>query len=161
MTTALHRLSTAVGVALGAASVIASMGGCGGPRGSLEQLSVTQYRYNVDESGNIVRVLGVVRNSAEERTPTADIVVTLVGRTGAEKGQNRTELPSLDGGAEHRFALGVTAHGRVEDVQISIVPRGALLEGETEGDTGGDAPANADAPDNAGGQSDASEREGD
>lgn len=157
MTTALHRLSTVVGVALGAASVIASMGGCGGPRGSLEQLSVTQYRYNVDESGNIVRVLGVVRNSAEERTPAADIVVTLVGRTGAEKGQNRTELPSLDGGAEHRFTLGVTAHGRVEDVQISIVPRGALLEGETEGE----APANADAPDNAGEQSDASEQEGD
>lgn len=179
-----HNRSMTICALLSAVCAVALLTGCGGPKGTLDQLSVTQYRYNLDEAGSVARVVGVARNTGEERTPAADIVVTLVGRTGAHKGQNRAELPSLDGGAEHRFALGVTAHGRVEDVHISIVPRGALLEGETAGGadgetaggadgeteggaeagadaaSGGGAPANADATTDAGDQSDAGAQEG-
>lgn len=115
---------------LTATLVVGLAGGCGGPRGSLDQLSVTQYRYNVDEGDGVVRVVGVVRNTGEERTPPADVVVTLVGRTGAQKGQNRTELPALAGGAQRRFALSVTPHGRVDDVRIAIVARGGLVGDE-------------------------------
>jgi len=141
----LRGLSTIIGAVLGATCVVALVGGCGGPQGSLDQLSVTQYRYNVDESGSIVRVLGVVRNTGEERTPAAEVVVTLVGRTGSMKGQNRTDLPSLEGGGQHRFALGVTTHGRVDEVDITIVPRGAELEGEAGAESDDAAPENAAA----------------
>lgn len=149
--------------ALSALCVVVLAAGCGGPQGSLDQVSVTQYRYNVDEAGNVVRVIGVARNTGEERTPAADVVVTLVGRTGSMKGQNRAELPSLEGGAEHRFALGVTAHGRVEDLQITIVPRGEQLPGEGEAAEGESAaPGNEAATNSEGGaQSGADAQESD
>lgn len=149
----LHSSAMIIWATLSTACAIVLPGGCGGPKGSLDQLAVIQYRYNVDDAGSVVRVVGMVRNRGEERTPAADVVVTLVGRTGSMKGQNRVELPSLAGGAEHRFAVAVTAHGRVDDVEIEIVPRGDQLPdegataGEESGAPGGAAAGNAAADD--------------
>ncbi len=117
--------------------------GCSGPKGALEQISVTQYRYNVDEDNNVVRVIGRARNGGEERTPEGEIVITLHGRTGSLKGSNRTELPSLEAGEEHRFSLAITSHGKVESVDIAIVPPGTASADEA-----------AEADDEAGGVGD-------
>ncbi|MGD9496297.1 MAG: hypothetical protein AB7Y46_08300 [Armatimonadota bacterium] len=118
------------------AGLVASCGIRGG-RATLDQVSVTQYRYVVDESEDVVRVVGLVRNGGQERTPPGEIVVTLRSRTGSMKGQNRGELPPLEGGEERRFALAVTSHGNVESVEITIVPRGTAEGGageEAQGD---------------------------
>ncbi len=112
--------------------------GCPGPKGSLEQISVVQYRYNVDEDSDVVRVLGQVRNGGAKRTPAGEVVVTLRSRTGSSRGSNRTELPPLEAGEEHQFALAITSHGKVETVDIAIVPPGSNEGGEDAGEVDGD-----------------------
>jgi len=120
-----------------AACLAAGICGCGGPKGSLDDIAVVQYRYNIDEGKDVVRVLGLVRNTGEERTPAGEIVVTLRGRTGSLKGQNRCELSPLDAGAEHEFALAVTSHGKVDTVEIEIVPPGTA-NGDADTETATD-----------------------
>ncbi len=122
-------LSSIMAAMLFVACAAVFLSGCPGPKGSLEQVGVVQYRYNVDEAGDVVRVVGIVRNTGEERTPPGEVVVTLRGRTGSLKGQNRCELPSLDGGEERRFALAVTTHGKVDTVDIAVMPPGAEADG--------------------------------
>lgn len=125
--TAVRSFFSATGMLL-TAYLAACMCGCGGPKGSLDNVAVVQYRYNIDEENDIVRVLGLVRNTGEERTPPGEIVVTLRGRTGSLKGQNRCDLPPLEAGAKHEFALAVTSHGKVDAVEIDVVPPGMASE---------------------------------
>ena len=130
--------------ALICACLVAASGCLGrGGAGTLDQLSVTQYRYNIDAEHDLVRVYGVVRNSGEGRTPAADLVVTLLGRSGSMKGQDRVEVPALRGGDEHEFALQITSHGRTSSLDMQIVPRGEALPDESE-----DQPDASDGADN-------------
>ena len=129
----MHRANVAsswmAGGVIAAACAALLLSGCGGPRGSLDQINIVQYRYNVDEAHGLVRVLGVARNTGSERTPKAEIVATLRGRTGSLKGQNRCELPSLDAGAQRLFSLLITSHGKVDAVDMVVVPPGTQAEG--------------------------------
>ncbi len=93
--------------------------------GSLDQLVVTQYRYNTDETHDIARVYGRVDNTGDKRTPAADLVVTLRSRSGAMQGQNRVAIPSLDAGETYDFSLTVEMHGKTTHLDMEIVPTGA------------------------------------
>jgi len=123
--------------------------GCPGPKGSLEQISVVQYRYNEDEDSDVVRVVGRVRNGGAERTPAGEIVVTLRSRTGSSRGSNRTELPALEAGEGHDFALAITSHGKVETVDIAIVPPGSDEGGEDADEAAGDGEDAAETASNS------------
>jgi len=125
-----------------AALCLACVPGCrGGGAGTIDQLVVVQYRYNLDEEHETARVYGLVRNTGEKRTPPADIIATLRGRSGSMKGQDRTELPPLCGGEERAFSLEFTSHGKTDHVEIQIVTRGEAIAGEeqpAEGEGGDD-----------------------
>ncbi len=110
---------------------------------------VVQYLRNDDEEHDTARVYGLVRNTGEKRTPQADIVVTLRGRSGSLKGQDRTELGPLAGGEEREFSLEFTSHGKTSRVDIAIVPRGSAVGEDEEddadiGDVAGDASGDGD-----------------
>jgi len=92
--------------------------------GALDQLVVTQYRYNTDETHDITRVYGRVDNTGDKRTPAADLVVTLRSRSGAMQGENRVAIPSLNGAETHEFSLNVEMHGEPVRVDMQVVPTG-------------------------------------
>ncbi|MGI5819780.1 MAG: hypothetical protein ACOX9R_16980 [Armatimonadota bacterium] len=112
----------------------ASLAGCRGPEmAPLERVSVVTYRYVIDDSKNVVRVVGLVRNTdAEHPTPEAEIIATLHSRTGSFKGQNRAALPALPPGGEEQFSLAINAHGSVDTVAIEIVEPGTVGESEDD-----------------------------
>ena len=112
-----------------AVMVCAVLAGCPGQKmGSLEQISVIKHRWVIDESDDVVRVVGLARNVGELPTSEAEIVVTLRSRTGSFKGQNRTALPRLEPGAEEQFALAINSHGSVETVEFEVVEPGTVTE---------------------------------
>ncbi|MGC9318491.1 MAG: hypothetical protein ACP5KN_10735 [Armatimonadota bacterium] len=101
-----------------------------GPQGSLEQLAVVTYRVAIDESADTVSLVGIVRNTGEQRTPAGELVVTLRSRTGSLKGQNRVAVAPLEAGEDRPFDLEITAHGSVEGVEIAIVEPGEVAAAE-------------------------------
>lgn len=123
-----RRFVLASGVAAVALIMIGIAGCRGREMGGLEQIAVVKYRYAIDESDDVVRVVGLVRNTGELPTPEAEIIATLRSRTGSFKGQNRVKLSGLAAGAEEQFALAVDAHGSVETVEIVIVEPGTIAE---------------------------------
>jgi hypothetical protein len=103
--------------------------GCRGEEiGSLEQISIVKYRYVMDDSEDVVRVVGLARNTGERPTPEAEVIATLRSRTGSFKGQNRVALPSLPAGEEQQFALAVNSHGSVEAIDMEVVEPGTITE---------------------------------
>lgn len=126
---------------------VVAITGCRDSAGSLTELVVVQYRYNLDEDHDMARVYGMVRNTGEKRTPPADIVATLRGRSGSLKGQDRTELAPLAAGQEREFALEFVSHGKTSHVDIQIIGRGEALAGDddegasddTDSDSGDDS----------------------
>jgi len=113
---------------------VVAITGCRDSAGSLTELVVAQYRYNLDEDHDMARVYGMVRNTGEKRTPPADIVATLRGRSGSLKGQDRTELAPLVAGEEREFALEFVSHGKTSHVDIQIIGRGEALAGDDNDD---------------------------
>ena len=142
-----HRFLHCIAVAAVALAVV-GLTGCGGREvGSLEQITVVKMRYALDESDDVVRVVGLVRNTGELPTPDAEIIATLRSRTGSFKGQNRVELPELAAQAEEKFALAIDSHGSVESVEITIVEPGTVVEesgDEAAGDAAGDSTEEGD-----------------
>jgi len=126
---------------------VVSLGGCRGREvGSLDQITIVKYRYSIDDSDEVVRVVGLARNSGQLPTPEGEIIATLRSRTGSFKGQNRVELPRLDPGLEQEFGIAIDSHGSVESVEIVVVEPGTVVaEAEdTPTNSEGEAPANAD-----------------
>ncbi len=117
-----------------AAICVVAITGCRDGAGSLTKLVVSQYRYNLDEDHDLARVYGMVRNTGEKRTPPADIVATLRGRSGSLKGQDRTELAPLAAGEEREFSLEFVSHGKTSHVDIQVIARGATLPGDDNDD---------------------------
>ena len=120
------RVRAATSLALAGLTAFMATGGLFGGRatGSLDQLVVTQYRYNTDETHDITRVYGRVDNTGDKRTPAADLVVTLRSRSGAMQGENRVAIPSLNGAETHEFSLNVEMHGEPVRVDMQVVPTG-------------------------------------
>jgi hypothetical protein len=109
--------------------------GCPGREtGTLGQLSVIKHRYVLDESDDVVRVVGIVRNSGDLPAPEGELVVTLRSRTGSFRGENRVALPELDAGAEEQFALAINSHGAVESIEFEIVEPGTITGGRPRAD---------------------------
>lgn len=102
--------------------------------GSVDDLALVKYRYIIDESASVVRVVGEVRNEGELSAPEAEIIARLRSRTGAQKGQNRVVVPELEAGETHEFALAVTSHGAINTVDLSIVEPGTIPEEDTPDD---------------------------
>lgn len=124
---------------LATAIVCAVLAGCGGEEiGTIDQVEVVQYRPFIDEDADVVRVVGLARNTGEKPTPEAEVIVTLRSRTGSFKGQNRVALPRLEGGAEEEFGLAINSHGSVETVEIEVVEPGTVSDeggAQTPGNT--------------------------
>ena len=129
---------------------VVAMTGCRDSAGSLTELVVVQYRWNLDEDHDIARIYGMVRNTGEKRTPPADIVATLRGRSGSLKGQDRTELAPLAAGEEREFSLEFVSHGKTSHVDIQIIGRGDTLPGEDD-DADDDADSDSDSGDDSDG----------
>jgi len=116
-------------LAIVTACVVAIVPGCRGQEmGTLDQIQIVKYRYVLDESDDVVRVIGLARNAGELPTPEAELVATLRSRTGSFKGQNRIALPGLEAGAEEEFAIAANSHGSVEAVEFQIVEPGTIID---------------------------------
>jgi hypothetical protein len=126
-------LTAIIAVAVSGSAV--GLVGCPGPEvGSRDQITVVTQRWVIDD--DVVRVVGLARNTGDLPTPESEVVATLRSRTGSFQGQNRAEVPALDPGSQERFAVAVDSHGRVETVEITFVEPGTVT------DEGG-APANS------------------
>ncbi|MBD3291963.1 MAG: hypothetical protein GF393_03500, partial [Armatimonadia bacterium] len=109
--------------------VFAALAGCGGEEiGTIDQIEVTQYRPLIDESADVVRVVGLARNTGEKATPEVELIVTLRSRTGSFKGQNRVPLSPLEGGAEEEFSVAINSHGSVEKLEMQVVEPGTVVD---------------------------------
>jgi hypothetical protein len=129
-------------------ALAAILAGCPGQEvGTLEQISVVKYRYVIDESADVARVVGLARNTGELPTPEGEVIATLRSRTGSFTGQNRVALPALEAGEERQFALAVNSHGSVETVEITIVEPGTVTEEGAEQQSEDDSEEDEDGDD--------------
>ena len=96
------------------------------PIGSHDDIAVVKYRYILDGTTGIARVVGEVRNTGDLQTPEAEIIATLRSRTGSMKGHNRVAIPRIGVGESREFALAVTSHGSVNSIELTIVEPGAI-----------------------------------
>ena len=102
--------------------------------GELDQVTIVKHRYVVDDAKDVVRVVGLARNTGELPTPDAEIVATLRSRTGSFKGQNRVALPGLGAGDEEQFALAINGHGNVESIELQVVEPGTITHDDDQAD---------------------------
>lgn len=139
-----NRTAAQIIAALSLTAVLLLAGCSRAQLGSIDDLTVVKYRYIMDDSAKVVRVVGEVHNTADLPAPEAEIIVTLRSRTGSQKGQNRVRMPPLEAGETQQFALAVTSHGTINTVDLSIVEPGTMPGEEAAEDDGGDRESDGD-----------------
>ncbi len=123
-----RNLSHLIGI-LAMLCILSCLAGCRSEEtGSLDQITIVKYRYVLDDSEDVVRVVGLARNTGDLPTSDAELVATLRSRTDSFKGQNRVALPGLQAGAEEQFSIAINSHGSVETVEFEIVEPGTVTE---------------------------------
>lgn len=98
------------------------LGGCraGGHRGTLDELFIGNHRFNIDEEGGVVRIYGRLDNAGEGHFSAVDVYATLRSAGGDSRGENKVELKDIKPHEQRPFALVVTSHDRVSDVELEI-----------------------------------------
>ena len=108
---------------LGAAAAAALLCGLGlGCRRAPEptpDLEITRYRYNLDEKADVVRVVGEIVNRGATRVPQVEVRATLISLQGTPRGDNSVTIAELAPGEARTFAVDVTSHGGVSQVELT------------------------------------------
>ena len=113
-------------VAVVALSVLAScLAGCGcgsrGDPGSIEDLLIRRYRYNIDETHRVVRVVGEVENGGTAPVPKVEAHAILRSASGDKRGENMTVMENIAPAEVRIFSLSVTSHGRTSSVELKLM----------------------------------------
>lgn len=101
--------------------LVACVCGCGQrhPPGSIEDLFVSNKRYNVDRERGIVRVFAQVVNEGEGRVRQVKMEAVLLSADGQKRGTNNIILTNIEPGEERDFAIVVTSHSHSQRVEIT------------------------------------------
>ena len=120
-----HYLRTRV-LALAVGILVSGLGNCGcrgtDQQGSVDDLAIRRYRYNIDEDRGIVRVVGEVENQG--KVPVAEVEVRGILRSpsGSKRGENMTVLQNIGPHQRRIFSLTITSHGRTSSVELELAP---------------------------------------
>jgi len=118
----LHVTATAVLVAVIAILLTAVGTACSRtPQGSVEDLFITNKRFNIDNDRGVVRVYARVENTGEGVVREAKMEVVLRSSDGNKRGTNNIILESLKPGEKREFSVAVTSHSQATEVEI--IPR--------------------------------------
>ncbi len=111
-------LTLAVGMCVGA------LGSCGcrgeEKEGSIEDLFIGRYRYNIDKNQSVVRVVGEVENKGSALVKAVEVHAILHSSGGSRRGMNMIVLKDIAPGELRTFSLTVTSHGRTSTVQLEL-----------------------------------------
>jgi len=94
--------------------------GCGPryPVGSIDDLFVTNKRYNIDKDKGIVRVFAQVENTGEGLIRQVKMEAVLLSADGDKRGTNNVVLKDIKPGEKRNFSIAVTSHSRSHKVEI-------------------------------------------
>lgn len=107
--------------ALALAAAVVLCGGCArGGRGKITDLFISNQRYVIDDTREIVHVYGRLDNAGRGRLHQVEVQVTLLSKTGGSRGENNVILQNIQPQEQRLFAVDVTSHGRVSDVTVKI-----------------------------------------
>ena len=110
------------------ATLVACLAGClfvGGCRGkaakaNLDELLIASRRFNIDEERGLARIYARLDNTGEGRFQRVEVHATLRSAGGDKRGENTLTLENIKPHEKRVFALTVTSHGRVSDVELEI-----------------------------------------
>ena len=97
-------------------------GGCRGrsAKGTAADLFISNQRFNIDEERGLVRVFGRLDNPGAGHFAKVEIHAILRSAGGDKRGENNVTLENLKPGERRNFALTVTSHDRVSDVELEV-----------------------------------------
>jgi hypothetical protein len=98
------------------------LAGCrgGSRKGTLDELFVSNHRFNIDEQAGVVRIYGRLDNAGAGHFAAIDVYATLRSTNGDSRGENKVELKDIKPHEQRPFALVVTSHDRVSDVDLEV-----------------------------------------
>lgn len=89
-------------------------------RGRLEELFISNRRFNMDEDRGIARLYGRLDNTGDARFRRVEVHAVLRAQNGDKRGENSVSLEHIKPHERRVFALTVTSHGRVADVELEL-----------------------------------------
>lgn len=100
--------------------------GCRGRKaGDVAQLFISNQRQNIDDDRGEVLVYGRLENTGLGHFARVEIHATLWSRGGEKAGENSYFMENVQAREKRDFALKVTAHARVSDVDLEVrIPEG-------------------------------------
>lgn len=101
---------------------LAGLPGClgGGHKASLDDLFISERRFNIDESRGLVRVYGRLENTGDSRFRAVEVHATLLSAGNDKRGENSVLLEKIQPREKRNFSLLVTSHARTHDVLLEI-----------------------------------------
>lgn len=108
-----------LGICLAGMVVLAGCRG-GSRKGALDELFISNHRFNIDEQAGVVRIYGRLDNAGEGHFAAIDVYATLRSTSGDSRGENKVELKDIKPHEQRPFALVVTSHDRVSDVDLEV-----------------------------------------
>ncbi len=88
------------------------------PPGSVDDLFVTNKRFNIDNEAGVVRVYARVENTGKGIVREAKMEATLRSADGSKRGANNVILKDIAPGEKRDFSIIVTSHSQAADVDI-------------------------------------------
>ena len=102
--------------------------GCGrgrtGNHSDVSELYIARYRFNIDETQDIARIVAEICNPTDQPVKEAVVTAILLARGGEQRGENKAIIRDLRANDTTVFSMTVTTHGRERDVQFRISPPG-------------------------------------
>ncbi|MHB8994972.1 MAG: FxLYD domain-containing protein [Armatimonadota bacterium] len=98
------------------------LGGCPGAaqKGTPADLFISNQRFNIDEDRGLVRVFGRLDNTGAGHFAEVQIHAILRSAGGDKRGENNVTLEDLGPHERRNFAVTVTSHDRVSDVELEV-----------------------------------------
>lgn len=99
-----------------------ALGGClgGAPKGTAADLFISNQRFNIDENRGLVRVYGRLDNTGTGHFAEVEIHAILRSAGGDKRGENNVTLVDLGPRERRNFAVTVTSHDRVSEVELEV-----------------------------------------
>lgn len=91
------------------------------PPGSVDDLFITNKRFNIDNDSGVVRVYARVENTGQGPVREARMEAVLRSADGNKRGTNNVILKDIAAGEKREFSVVVTSHSQATDVEI--IPR--------------------------------------
>jgi len=88
--------------------------------GKITDLFISDQRYVIDDTREMVRVYGRLDNTGHGRFRQVEVEIALVSKAGGTRGENSVILQNIQPLEKRVFAVDVTSHGRVSGVELKI-----------------------------------------